>query len=1076
MISFSSLLAPVDTPKPSEPMNHAAELRLALAVRGWVDPVPLLPAGLSVNERAKVLDAVAPDIQMALREQPGMWYLRDQERQRFLTTSPPVDLQRAMIRRGERDSQDPVFKALELRRQTIPADLSPYRTEVLKALGSTFTWLDRDLNWQPETLSFWGMEPDPDGVKLRVAATLARRRRREDVERMTKGKMRGRDSELAQLVQWANAPQKGTNRGRLLYLSGIGGVGKSTLFAHLEKQLGTANEPRPLLVHIDCDMPGFDPTDPVALDLALFPQLAIALPGEAPELMGRANDLARATRETDADYLATLRKPGKRSRLRKAEADRPVESYVELESAVTQKAGERSSLSDNALSRLGDRTLVLLFDTAELMLARAAVATSSEIAGTADWFESLTGLMNGADVRVLMAGRNPPSDTEVGALSRQVEMRAGWQVDPVIVLGDLEEHEAKALLVDLGVDDLGLAAKAAKVLPRTPLILKIAADVYLAGNAARAEFSATIEAANIDASVARRYLTERIVNHLASPAAKPYALAAMVLPRVTEPLMLAAVLPVVGTEPPTPRRAREVLRGLCDAGWLVREDPGGKSLTFHPEVRRLALDLMVSDPDLARQLLQVRGLARDYHKRRRQAGDSTFRAYYDLLLGVELRRTMRLDLNLLGAALDDLPQTARDHLAPPYHSNAADIASPSASAEWAEYVEGSGRRDGEGDRLVKRGHADAALELYRSRPTQPPGLPPTFVLQALADAGYFSSSEVNIDAAVADANAELDVHASGERLPNWLRSRIYWLTRYTLMARPGPLSQGHRALLTAAAHLTSGAGPVLLFPSITSVAEAFAPAEGPIAPESWFNVRGTIESQTRMFLVHFLRFRRNSSWKPHVDALFTLQTNWPKLSSNGLSNDVEYVFNRRMETLRATMFSAQQPGSQADFNQFLREELRTPVHIELLAKTTRADAVRLLRGMTTEFHRPLRAAIIRHAAASHSAGNKLLDVTVDILRELPLRTRELLDGEWRRRAERDIGAAFGLAIPFIDRARRLPSFCERLASATGRSNANGELAVVVRNFLDWDKALSAGLSSDWTHLKTPKNGNGPFQE
>lgn len=1064
MISFSNLLAPVEAPRPDSVTSEAAGLRLVLAMRGWVDPLRFLPKDLSVAARAKVLDAVAPDIQMALRDKPGLWYLRDQERQRFLTNSPPADLEQAIVPRDEFDGRDPVRSALELRRQSIPVNLDAYGTDVLMALGSTFNWLDQSLRWQTETRRFWGAEADPEGIKQRVAATLARRRRRDDVKRMTMRKPHGRDDNIDKLVEWATAPRQGSSRGRFLYLSGIGGAGKSTLFAHLERQLWKTSDP--LLVYIDCDMPGFDPTDPVALDLALFPQLAIAAPAQAPDLMARANALLRATRETDADYIASMARPAKRRspRQRKAEADRPVESYVGLESAVTQKTGERSSISDNALSQLGARTLVLLFDTAELMLARAAVETSSEAAGTADWLESLTGLMNGSDVRVLMAGRNPPNDTEVEALTRRVKTRAGWQVDPAIVLGDLNESDAKALLADLGVDDPVVAGKAAKVLPRTPLILKIAADVYHAGPAERAEFISRLDAASIDASVARRYLTERIVNHLTSPATKPYTLAAMVLARVTESLLAAAVLPAVDKAEPAQRRARQVMAGLHDAGWLVREEPGGKALTFHPEVRRLVLDLMASDPILERQLAAVRGLARDYHKRRRQAGDSTFRAYYDLMLGTPLADTSSLDLDVLGAAVDDLPKAVREQLASPDSTEPAGATPPATSAaDWAAYVEGSGRRDGEGDRLVKRGHAEAALELYRSRPTRDPGVPPTFVLQALADCGYFSSGEVDIEALVAEANASLE-QGGPKGLPNWLRSRIYWLTRYTLMARPGALSKAHHSMLTDVARRSSAAGPVLLFPSLTSVAEAFAPEHGPIAPERWFQTKGAIESETRMFLVHHLRFGRHSVWEPHIDALFALQSDWPELAARGLPRDVGPYFEQWMAQLRANVFPLNSPqGTQVDLNGFLRR-LRQPILIELSRKTTRANAVRLLRGLTTEFHRPLKAGVVRHAATSPDAAAKLIELTIDMLAELPLLTRELLDKEWRRRAERDVGASFGLAIPFIDRARRLPTFCERLARAAGRSRTGQELTAVARSFLEWDKALSAGLSSDWTRL------------
>lgn len=61
------------------------------------------------------------------------------------------------------------------------------------------------------------------------------------------------------------------------------------------------------------------------------------------------------------------------------------------------------------------------------------------------------------------------------------------------------------------------------------------------------------------------------------------------------------------------------------------------------------------------------------------------------------------------------------------------------------------------------------------------------MLQALADAGCFSSDEISVEALVAEVSDHIE-RASLESLPNALHARIYWLTRYTLMAQPGPLS------------------------------------------------------------------------------------------------------------------------------------------------------------------------------------------------------------------------------------------------------------------------------------------------
>ncbi|WP_454918735.1 hypothetical protein [Xanthobacter sediminis] len=1061
MISFSSLLP---GPPAREFAEHSAphdaaiasDLRLALSMRDWVDPTLLLPQALSAADRAKVLNAVAPDVQVALIEHPGQWLMRDQERRRFLTSMSTDQLEQAIAERNAEDAADPVRTALELRRRPLPTSFSSYSTEVLLALGSTFAWLDPSLHWQGEARTFWAEVSDPEGAKQRVAATLARRRRREDVERMTKDAIRGRDSELGALVDWATAPA--TGNGRFLYLSGIGGAGKSTLFAHLEKRLGAAAEP-PLLVHIDCDVPAFDPTDPVALDLALFPQLSVTLPAMAPDLMRRAQYLSQATREADAAYLdASGLQGSQRGRQRKAEASRRVESYTALESVTTEKSGVRSSISYGALAELCDRTVILLFDTAELMLARAAVATSSEAIGTTDWLASLTGLMNGQDVRVLMAGRNPPTDLEVKSLISDVRRLPGWQVGKPLVLDDLSRDDAAALLTDLGVDS-AIATKAARVLPRTPLILKIAAEVYRASAGdERADFIARLDAANIDPAVARRYLTERVVSHLASPVARPYALAAMALPRVTVALVESALL-VPGDGKPERRLAREVYYGLRDAGWLVRVDPGGRYLTFHPELRRLALELMASDPDSARLLDTVRQAARDYHARRRRAGDATFRAYYDIMLKQQPLGGRTLDLTLLGAAIDDLPAAARSELKRPKGRASARPVSSSIEA-WTEFVEGSGRRDGEGDRLVKRGHADAALKLYRDRPVRPEGKPPTFVLQALADGGYYDTGEVDADAIAAETADELE--RTPDTLSNSLRSRIYWLTRFQLMAQPGPLSDLHQSVLATAARRFSGSGPVLLFPSITSVAEAFAPKRGPIAPSSWFGIKGSIESETRMFLVHHLLFGRNPVWQPHIDALLTLQPDWPQTALDGGARVNGPDLAWWMQQLRELVFPFNsKPKTQLDLNSFLRR-LRIPISLQLTSRTSHLQAVLLLRGLTTEFHRPLRATMTRHVASSAGAGARLIATTVEMLDELPLRISELQEYEWRRRAERDISAALGIALPFIDRARRLPSFCERLLVVAGRGKAGGELVSVASAFLEWDNALSVGLSSDWS--------------
>lgn len=1076
MISLMSLLEPAATFSERDPITAGADrVRRALAMRGWVDPRPFVPAGLSDGDRAAVLDAVAPDVETAWRTFPGRWYLRDQERRRLLTTSSPEDLDEALRPRDEADRKDPVRLALELRREPFLRDIPELPTTVLSAVGNTLVWLEPEQRF--EAAGFWHADADDPGLRERIAATLAYRERLADIERLTSRELYGRENELGKLLEWSSEPKSAQFNGRFLYLSGVGGSGKSTLFAHLEKRLSLSPS-GPILVHMDCDMAGFDPTDPIALDLALFRQLARGLPQHAQVLTEAASMLSDATSASDRAYQAQVRRrrgsfPS--SRVHKAEEDENVHSFTANETAVNLKRQDRTSIIFDILWRTcGDRTLVLLFDTVELLFARGLVAT----AATAEWIASLRSVMGAPDARVVMAGRNPPKAPEVSTFSTTM-MQYEWELGDPISLGFLSKVDAAAMLFELGIEDRAVAQLAAQVLPRTPLILKIAADVNRTGGSTRDAFVAQLRQSTISTDVIRRYLTERIIDHLTSPAARPYALAAMVLPKVTTGLLERVVLPVVDKTKEienaglSDRRSRSamVLQGLFDAGWLVRREPDGKSLSFHPEVRRLALELMQADAKYAALVEAVRRAALDYYRTRRSKADATYRAYFEAILGVSPTNKRRTSVNfdLLGAAAEDIsPEMRRllDETSPrvsrlkeesisgamvPVGSNTF------SDEDWRRQVEGVDQRDGEGARLVKRGHFDAALELYRGRPTREAGQPPTFVLQALADGGHWRTGEVDVDAVAFELLQELS--RSQGSVPNLLRSRIYWLTRFALLARPKWLSDVHRKVLKQAVERSSGIGPIVIFPAITAVAEALSWRDGPLAPEGWFQTRGSIESETRMFLVHHLHFARAANWKPHLDSLFVPQLNWPDVIGGVLMGHRNSIVGDWMnEFYRLARGYGERAPSLADFNSFLRD-LRVPIETSIGPWTLPEDAVHMLRGLTTEFHRPLRAAIARYAEKSETAREQVLEATEHALSRLSFVPREFEPVEWQRRTERDLGAALTLAIPFIDRARRLPDLCKDLFEMSDGRDA--DVTFVAESFLRWDDAICRGRSSEW---------------
>ncbi|MDQ0304501.1 hypothetical protein [Ancylobacter polymorphus] len=1084
--------------EPPEAKAEVAWLRLALAVRGWVEPRQLLSPGLAPETIASVLDTVATEVETAWQAHPGKWYLRDPERRLVLTATPPDQIDAALGSDTlKQDADDPVRQVLRLRRSPLPVDISTLGTEVLASLAKSLVWLAPGS--QGSTAGdFWHQEDEFD-ARERIAATLALVRRQQDVARMTSAALFGRHEALSRLVQIAAGAEPEGPGGAYAYLCGIGGAGKSTVLAHLEDELSKLSPP-PLLVHLDCDQPGFDPTDPNAMDMALFRRVGLARPDRAADLRQRIGWLGQAAREAGLSYTerTTSARPVSRTRqpaAKKAAAKKPVAkklatkaavaSYSALEAAVTEQASARHSISWNALKDVGaGAPLVLLIDTAELIFARGQDATLM----VANWICSLEPLLGVRDLRVILAGRDPADAPGPSAFAEGLRLSStssplgpvgAWKLHQPITIGDLNLAEATAMLMSLGIDDPILAERTAAILPRTPLILRIAADLHAAGTEERAAFIEAVSKDGIDPLIISRYLTERIVRHMASLVARPYVLAAMVLPEVTPKLVAEVVIPAVELGAPAAesaaaaeRHAQDVFEGLTMAGWLVRPTLGKPHLTFHPEVRRLTLSLMGQHEEKKALVARVREDALAFYEPRRARADKTFAAYFAELLGRAPPQAGygTLKPEALGSAIEDLSGEAQARLfgaaGPP--APGGTYAHSDSEAEWRLRLEGTGQRDGEGDRLVKRARAVQALALYRSRPTRPAGIPPTFVLQALADNAEWNTGEVHVQALVEELRADFN-RSAGRSVPNALRSRLYWLTRYALLAGRAALADDHWTLLRDVAARITGRGPVLLFPAILAVAEAMAPKRGPLAPDQWFDVRGPIESETRMYLVSHLHFARQVSWQPHLDALVATQPDW--CARAGAAHPELLRFDDGLPSLQDMEpkgvllgqlmgFEPAAPLDLPGLNAELRD-LRRSIRVTLDARMDAGAAVLLLRGLTSEVHRPLRAAVARFAATSEPAREALRAIAQDCVAGLGFKTREFIGVEFDERLARDVAGVYTILIPFADRCRRLPDLCERLGGIHITGPEAGVVQDVVRTFLTWDAAICANHASNW---------------
>jgi hypothetical protein len=344
-------------PAASRVPEHATALRAALAVRDWADPNALLPSDLSDAERRETLDAVAPDVETSWRLHPGQWHLRDMVRRDILTTHPAEELAAALAtQRLPGDAGDPVLEALRLRREPLSDQVDRLDPRLLTTMQASLSWLaPRSAGEGHEQSRFWYHEAEPREWRERIAALLERRRRDADVARMSKTDLYDRARILHSLLDLTTRDAPGDVQGQWVYLSGIGGSGKSTLFAHLEHQLSIRPVP-PLVVHLDCDEPGFDPTDIIALDISLFRQVAVAVPAAAPGLRSRVSQLMAVADGSDEGYI-TKTSAHRRSSLARQRSgraplsDHTVTSYDRLESAITERLSGRISISWDSLTR-----------------------------------------------------------------------------------------------------------------------------------------------------------------------------------------------------------------------------------------------------------------------------------------------------------------------------------------------------------------------------------------------------------------------------------------------------------------------------------------------------------------------------------------------------------------------------------------------------------------------------------------------------------------------------------------------------------------------------------------------------
>ena len=1050
------------------PISHRADhdreaiafSRLCLAVRGWVEPMGLVRK-LAGDRTEAVVATLASEVETTAATRAGQWFLRSDARRQALAASEPDELSRALQGQAASDPEDPFLRAFAIGLDSRPIDLAGLTPAVLRALVNAREWLG--VRWRQSAGA------------AEINAALAGKILDADLERMTAMPLVGEAHKhaLEALEQFASPSEK--DGLHAIYVHAPGGGGKTTLLAFFQRALlaktGTA-----AIARIDFDEPGIDPSMMITLNLALFEQLASSL----PQIQGRI-----------AYFLPQLRETASALRMSDYAEDSPLAGWDWRRRGRSSLRGQRQitgAEADQASILFGllapetlNGPLVLVLDTAELVTDGDAQAA----AGIAAWLDFLATEVQARDIRLIIAGRDPPPDSWAnrqvgvgGLFSRLAGLRA--EFDPPIALSDLRPQESAELLANCGISDARLRQAAAEAVPGNPLLLRITADALKAGDAdVLRDVRSAHALTQVDRHSAQIYLMRRIIAHVPDPAVRPYVIAALASPILTAGMLEAVIIPLVDGDSEKRvgrRKARRVFAGIERTAWLGRLSLDGKRFTFNRDLRPFAVTLVDAvDEDRALHARMHEALFA-YHARRRDPLDRALGYFHARSLGQRAilprgDKALRILRDLadqfpqgmggeIASQIDDVLAYRESTVREAYRARVPESAKgrnplpgevlpapPDAfimeDPDWRFYLEGRNGKPGQGDQLVADDRAAEALAMYREKPTRERGRPPTFVIQALADLGEWDGKDVDVRAIVRELGAKFS-----SRKVNAELDRIYWITRFALQRDAGKLSEPHIRLIEKCCEFLKGPS-LAMFPPLVAIVEAFS--GGRILSLRVTTGAGGNEGEGRIHLVR----RQKIATKIAIGQFAVTQRDWlEQVRRTGALSKADSLngVQRMIDELHG------QPIAFVN-QQFAR--FRQDVGVAWDGEDMKAGNL-LLRGMTAEFHRPLRETL---ANVISEKGIDVLGPAIDrTLSAMTIRPAEMEPKIFYERLRANPRGWLSGFVNYVDRSRLLPSFCDAIArdlADVGRAGPNA--ARVARSFLAWDEALGGG--SDWRTMK-----------
>lgn len=473
---------------------------------------------------------------------------------------------------------------------------------------------------------------------------------------------------------------------RLLFMGGVGGIGKSALIAHFLARIRDAEGlPFSPFAYIAADDPAVDVTETDLLLTEAADQIwrhvkLYAQAGKASEALEKAERAyedfkSRISQQANTVELATKRTSSSGSLDLRLDALR--KGSQEVAAVFCAFAGLACQAMQDAKGPVPPALIVI--DTFEEVRYRSS-------ARLLPFWRVLEQLVEAeADIRVIISGRAPLPQPQNSLRSAQ------------LALTELSREAAVDLLgqdTDLDPDVLD---RLAQQIGGNPLNLRLAARVVSGEQPGRYGISGLTSRRwgffRVSEELIRGQLYRRVLDHIHDPRVRTLAHPGMVLRRITPEIIEDVLAPVCDIELDDGESAGELFTELAKEHTLVRRGDD-EALYYRDDVRRPVLELLSNDqPELTRRVHEA---AFHHYSDEIEAGtpdlvDHCEAIYHGIMLGLDaasLDAFWVKEVNTgLESAIDELPAEGKVWLA-----GRMDISLPeefyreAGTAEWERMI------------------------------------------------------------------------------------------------------------------------------------------------------------------------------------------------------------------------------------------------------------------------------------------------------------------------------------------------------------------------------------------------------